>query len=114
MGGTGISLVGTWMQVAAQGYVVSTLTDKASVLGWINLALLEIVLLTVGEAASSSWFVSGWLAGAGSRRFVQAAGRAQHRFVHQTRVASTATCRRRCGIAFHPGDGVFDGDSHSG
>ena len=48
MGGTGISLVGTWMQVAAQGYVVSTLTDKASVLGWINLANgLPMLLLTV-------------------------------------------------------------------
>ena len=47
MGGTGISLVGTWMQVAAQGYVVSTLTDKASVLGWINLANgLPMLLLT--------------------------------------------------------------------
>ena len=48
MGGTGVSLVGTWMQVAAQGYVVSTLTDKASVLGWINLANgLPMLLLTV-------------------------------------------------------------------
>ena len=33
---------------AAQGYVVSTLTDKASVLGWINLANgLPMLLLTV-------------------------------------------------------------------
>ena len=48
MGGTGVSLVGTWMQVAAQGYIVSTLTDKAAVLGWINLANgLPMLLLTV-------------------------------------------------------------------
>lgn len=48
MGGTGVSLVGTWMQIAAQGYTVSTLTDKAAVLGWINLANgLPMLLLTV-------------------------------------------------------------------
>ena len=47
MGGTAVSMTGTWMQVAAQGYVVSTLTDKASVLGWINLASgLPMLLLT--------------------------------------------------------------------
>ncbi len=47
MGGTAVSLTGTWMQVAAQGYVVSTLTDKASVLGLINLASgLPMLLLT--------------------------------------------------------------------
>lgn len=47
MGGTAISLTGTWMQIAAQGFVVSTLTDKASVLGLINLASgLPMLLLT--------------------------------------------------------------------
>lgn len=47
MAGTAVSMTGTWMQAAAQGFVVSTLTDKASVLGLINLASgLPMLLLT--------------------------------------------------------------------
>jgi len=36
--GAAISDTGTWMQVMAQGWVVSTLTNKAIVLGLVNLA----------------------------------------------------------------------------
>src|SRR5438067_9117219 len=36
--GSIISDTGTWMQVMAQNWVVSTLTDKAIVLGLVNLA----------------------------------------------------------------------------
>ncbi len=47
MAGTAVSLTGTWMQVAAQGFVVAQLTDRASVLGLINLASgLPMLLLT--------------------------------------------------------------------
>ena len=36
--GSAISDTGTWMQVMAQGWVMSTLTDRAIVLGMVNLA----------------------------------------------------------------------------
>ena len=36
--GSAISDTGTWMQVMAQGYVMSTLTNKALLLGMANLA----------------------------------------------------------------------------
>ncbi len=46
--GAAISDTGTWMQVMAQGYVVSTLTDKAIILGLINLfAGLPALALTM-------------------------------------------------------------------
>ena len=52
--GSAISDTGTWMQVMAQGYVMSTLTDKALWLGLVNLcAGLPMLLLTmVGGAAA--------------------------------------------------------------
>src|SRR5436189_3386168 len=52
--GSSISDTGTWMQVMAQGYVMSTLTNKALLLGMANLAAgLPMLLLTmvVGSAA---------------------------------------------------------------
>src|SRR6201993_1204386 len=52
--GSVISDTGTWMQVMAQGYVMSTLTDKALWLGMANLAAgLPMLLLTmVGGSAA--------------------------------------------------------------
>jgi MFS family permease len=52
--GSSISDTGTWMQVMAQGYVMSTLTDKALLLGMANLAAgLPMLLLTmVGGSAA--------------------------------------------------------------
>src|SRR5437764_2003875 len=52
--GSSISDTGTWMQVMAQGYVMSTLTNKALLLGMANLAAgLPMLLLTmVGGAAA--------------------------------------------------------------
>ena len=52
--GSAISDTGTWMQVMAQGYVMSTLTNKALWLGLVNLcAGLPMLLLTmVGGAAA--------------------------------------------------------------
>src|SRR5437763_5138262 len=52
--GSAISDTGTWMQVMAQGYVMSTLTNKALLLGMANLcAGLPMLLLTmVGGAAA--------------------------------------------------------------
>src|SRR5687767_15925785 len=52
--GSAISDTGTWMQVMAQGWVLSTLTDRALVLGMVNLAAgLPTLLLTMtgGSAA---------------------------------------------------------------
>src|SRR5204863_10174661 len=46
--GSVISDTGTWMQVMAQGYVMSTLTNKALLLGMANLAAgLPMLLLTM-------------------------------------------------------------------
>ncbi len=52
--GSSISDTGTWMQVMAQGYVMSTLTNKAIMLGMANLAAgLPMLLLTmVGGSAA--------------------------------------------------------------
>ena len=52
--GSAISDTGTWMQVMAQGYVMSTLTSKAIMLGMANLAAgLPMLLLTmVGGSAA--------------------------------------------------------------
>ena len=52
--GSVISDTGTWMQVMAQGYVMSTLTNKALLLGMANLAAgLPMLLLTmVGGSAA--------------------------------------------------------------
>jgi MFS family permease len=52
--GSAISDTGTWMQVMAQGYLMSTLTSKALLLGMANLAAgLPMLLLTmVGGSAA--------------------------------------------------------------
>lgn len=52
--GSSVSDTGTWMQVMAQGFVMSTLTDKALLLGMANLAAgLPMLLLTmVGGSAA--------------------------------------------------------------
>jgi MFS family permease len=52
--GTSISDTGTWMQIMAQGWVMSTLTDKAIMLGMVNFAAgLPMIFLTMfgGSAA---------------------------------------------------------------
>jgi MFS family permease len=52
--GTSISDTGTWMQVMAQGWVMSTLTNKAIMLGMVNFAAgLPMIFLTMigGSAA---------------------------------------------------------------
>src|SRR5213079_2056004 len=46
--GSAISDTGTWMQVMAQGYVMSTLTNKALLLGMANFAAgLPMLALTI-------------------------------------------------------------------
>src|SRR5881628_488706 len=52
--GSAISDTGTWMQVMAQGYVMSTLTNKALLLGMANLAagLPMLALTMVGGSAA--------------------------------------------------------------
>src|SRR5438105_3366936 len=52
--GTSISDTGTWMQIMAQGWVMSTLTNKAIMLGMVNFAAgLPMIFLTMfgGSAA---------------------------------------------------------------
>ena len=52
--GTSISDTGTWMQVMAQGWIMSTLTDKAIMLGMVNFAAgVPMIFLTMfgGSAA---------------------------------------------------------------
>jgi len=52
--GSAISDTGTWMQVMAQGWVLSTLTDRALVLGMVNLAagLPTLALTMIGGSAA--------------------------------------------------------------
>src|SRR6266403_1087663 len=46
--GSSISDTGTWMQIMAQGWVMSTLTDKAIMLGMVNFAAgLPMIFLTM-------------------------------------------------------------------
>src|SRR3982750_1245212 len=55
--GSAISDTGTWMQVMAQGYVMSTLTDKAIMLGMANLAAgLPMLLLTMAGGSAADRF----------------------------------------------------------
>src|SRR5436309_11605064 len=55
--GSAISDTGTWMQVMAQGYVMSTLTDKALLLGLANLAVgLPMLLLTMAGGSAADRF----------------------------------------------------------
>src|SRR5947199_5864414 len=55
--GSAISDTGTWMQVMAQGYVMSTLTDKALLLGMANLASgLPMLFLALAGGSSSDRF----------------------------------------------------------
>ncbi|MFN2507679.1 MAG: MFS transporter [Chthoniobacterales bacterium] len=55
--GSAISDTGTWMQVMAQGWVMSTLTDKALHLGMVNLAagLPMLALTMVGGSAADKY-----------------------------------------------------------
>src|SRR6058998_4021545 len=55
--GGAISDTGTWMQVMAQGYVMSTLTTKAVWLGMANLAagLPMLALTMIGGAAADKY-----------------------------------------------------------
>src|ERR1700756_412917 len=55
--GSSISDTGTWMQVMAQGYVMSTLTNKALLLGMANLAAgLPMLLLTMAGGSVADRF----------------------------------------------------------
>src|SRR5919204_6581604 len=55
--GSAISDTGTWMQVMAQGYVMSTLTTKALLLGMANLAAgLPMLLLTMAGGSAADRF----------------------------------------------------------
>src|SRR5215467_6558642 len=55
--GSVISDTGTWMQVMAQGYVMSTLTSKALLLGMANLAAgLPMLLLTMAGGSAADRF----------------------------------------------------------
>src|SRR5882724_9863760 len=55
--GSAISDTGTWMQVMAQGYVMSTLTNKALMLGMTNLAAgLPMLLLTMAGGSAADRF----------------------------------------------------------
>jgi MFS family permease len=55
--GSVISDTGTWMQVMAQGYVMSTLTNKALLLGMANLAAgLPMLLLTMAGGSAADRF----------------------------------------------------------
>src|SRR5215831_16759346 len=57
--GSAISDTGTWMQVMAQGYVMSTLTSKALLLGMANLAAgAPMLLLTMAGASAAAWFAT--------------------------------------------------------
>jgi MFS family permease len=55
--GSAISDTGTWMQVMAQGWVLSTLTDKALVLGLVNFAagIPTLLLTMVGGSAADRY-----------------------------------------------------------
>src|SRR6266699_523403 len=55
--GSSISDTGTWMQVMAQGYVMSTLTNKALLLGMANFAAgLPMLLLTMAGGSAADRF----------------------------------------------------------
>lgn len=55
--GSAISDTGTWMQVMAQGWVLSTLTDRALLLGLVNLAagLPTLLLTMIGGSAADRY-----------------------------------------------------------
>src|SRR5260370_38845091 len=55
--GSAISDTGTWMQVMAQGYVMSTLQNKAIMLGMANFAAgLPMLLLTMAGGSAADRF----------------------------------------------------------
>src|SRR5262245_25692941 len=55
--GTSISDTGTWMQIMAQGWVMSTLTDKAIMLGMVNFAAgLPMIFLTMFGGSMADQF----------------------------------------------------------
>ena len=48
LAGEAISMTGTWMQSMAQSWVMTTLTDRAILLGWVNFAMgIPMVFLTL-------------------------------------------------------------------
>lgn len=55
--GSLISDSGTWMQIMAQGYLMSTLTDRAILLGLVNLAagLPTLILAPTGGSLADRW-----------------------------------------------------------
>ena len=55
--GSAISDTGTWMQVMAQAWVMSTLTDRALVLGMVNFAagIPTIALTMIGGSAADRY-----------------------------------------------------------
>jgi uncharacterized membrane protein SpoIIM required for sporulation len=55
--GTSISDAGTWMQIMAQGWVMSTLTNKAIMLGMVNFAAgLPMLFLTMFGGSMADQF----------------------------------------------------------
>ena len=55
--GTSISDTGTWMQIMAQGWIMSTLTNKAIMLGMVNFAAgLPMIFLTMFGGAAADRF----------------------------------------------------------
>jgi MFS family permease len=55
--GTSISDTGTWMQIMAQGWVMSTLTNKAIMLGMVNFAAgLPMIFLTMFGGSAADQF----------------------------------------------------------
>lgn len=62
MGCEGLSMVGTWMQTMAQGWVMATLTHSAMMLGLVNLAGgLPMVLLSMKGGAAADRFDKRWI-----------------------------------------------------
>ncbi|HEY5036479.1 MAG TPA: MFS transporter, partial [Chthoniobacterales bacterium] len=55
--GTSISDTGTWMQIMAQGWVMSTLTNKAVMLGLVNFAAgLPMIFLVMFGGSMADQF----------------------------------------------------------
>ena len=60
--GTSISDTGTWMQIMAQGWVMSTLTDKAIMLGMVNFAAgLPMIFLTMFGGSLADQYDKRWI-----------------------------------------------------
>src|SRR6266403_5916481 len=60
--GSSISDTGTWMQIMAQGWVMSTLTNKAIMLGMVNFAAgLPMIFLTMFGGSMADRFDKRWI-----------------------------------------------------